>query len=439
MLDYLLASLRKASSAQRMRLLCGSDEPTVMLPSGSLRGPVVEWLLAHKSTQSRGGTVLRDVINHFHAPVECHQESLEAGDLYDQLAPATRRALNAPKAWIHQIFADAVREVEPTGARSFRSVRLWSVLAPVVARVLHRHLFSERCDNEVTGWIVESVRQTHLSIKGIVPVRASVRWRLIDYIERTLVRHDGCPAIFGADSKLPIELRAKHLVGVFFHTGLIQIVEFTIHALVAIAQHPRVESALLDPKRAPDYLSWVLDETLRLYPLFGVTNRVLTEDIQLDDGRVLARGTQLVVDFEQHQRVGWEAPESFLPERWQVGNPDLASFMPFGRGTRRCPAARFAQAAVSAMVMDLVSRFIIRAPLDHVRSIDDGGLCIMRPRGRGSTTLEDAAVAGLGVYGTVEQIGYQLAKLFVFPRTVGEVLARREAHFEPEQTRERHG
>jgi cytochrome P450 len=94
------------------------------------------------------------------------------------------------------------------------------------------------------------------------------------------------------------------------------------------------------------YLQWVLCETLRLYPIIPITQRVATKDTVLPrggghDGQspiAVPKGTSVQIGiYVCHQRKDlWgEDATQFRPERWEGRKKDY-SFLPFLAGPHIC-------------------------------------------------------------------------------------------------------
>jgi cytochrome P450 family 135 len=105
------------------------------------------------------------------------------------------------------------------------------------------------------------------------------------------------------------------------------------------------------------YLDAVVEETLRMRPVFPMVSRELRQPSKLD-GYELPAGTVVMAALylaHTNEDVFPRAHE-FRPERFIDGSPDTYSWVPFGGGTRRCIGAAFAQ-----FEMRVVLRTILRA------------------------------------------------------------------------------
>ena len=122
------------------------------------------------------------------------------------------------------------------------------------------------------------------------------------------------------------------------------------------------------------YLKACVRETLRLYPVLSVVNRIPAEDIVLSGFHIPA-GTQL--DFLCHvmgrdETVFIDA-EKFQPERWLRNKEDRKfteavhafSSTPFGFGTRMCLGRRIAEMELHLLLARIVQEFEIRYAPGH--------------------------------------------------------------------------
>jgi len=125
-------------------------------------------------------------------------------------------------------------------------------------------------------------------------------------------------------------------------------------ALYAVHRDPEVKARLLaeldgaghDP--APDelarlpYLTAVVDETLRRFPVVDTVFRVLRKPWSFG-GHDLPAGVAVGVMVPVvHRRADlYPEPDAFRPERFLEGKPGPHEYLPFGGGSRRCIGAAF--------------------------------------------------------------------------------------------------
>ncbi|XP_014261140.1 probable cytochrome P450 6a18 [Cimex lectularius] len=102
------------------------------------------------------------------------------------------------------------------------------------------------------------------------------------------------------------------------------------------------------------YLSNVIQETTRMYPVLGVIKRVCTKPYNIGDFSVPV-GMEIVFPVRSlhYDPRYFEDPHSFKPERFAAGKtPEV--FMPFGKGPRTCIGMRFAESELKLLISRLV-------------------------------------------------------------------------------------
>jgi cytochrome P450 len=114
-------------------------------------------------------------------------------------------------------------------------------------------------------------------------------------------------------------------------------------AFERLARHPAVHARLREGD--PAYLDAVVKEVLRVRPALTIAPRKLLEPVQIG-GRTLPAGVQAAACLWLSLRREdlWPRASAFWPERWLDRTPpNLASWIPFGGGVRRCAGAPFAE------------------------------------------------------------------------------------------------
>jgi cytochrome P450 family 135 len=112
-----------------------------------------------------------------------------------------------------------------------------------------------------------------------------------------------------------------------------------------------------------EYMTAVVNETLRVRPVVPIVVRELTEELEVGGYRLPA-GTRAVPSIwltNRNARV-YDAPLEFRPERFVGTAPETFSWIPFGGGIRRCIGAAFAQLEMKVMLRTMLSEFEPRAP-----------------------------------------------------------------------------
>ncbi|HEX5996067.1 MAG TPA: hypothetical protein VFY84_13085, partial [Jiangellales bacterium] len=145
----MLTSLPQAVVALRMRIFTwvngaeGFPVPGPLVPADRF----VE-VYSHPSANGRSrGATLSDLFWYWLAPgPHVHQEHLESGARYDEVARTTRRFLARPRAEIAALTERCARRIlDEVDTRDMRVVRLRDLMMPIWAEVYYELVFGERC------------------------------------------------------------------------------------------------------------------------------------------------------------------------------------------------------------------------------------------------------------------------------------------------------
>eukprot|EP00927_Polykrikos_kofoidii_P048566 TRINITY_DN4282_c0_g1_i1.p1 TRINITY_DN4282_c0_g1~~TRINITY_DN4282_c0_g1_i1.p1 ORF type:complete len:617 (+),score=91.38 TRINITY_DN4282_c0_g1_i1:69-1853(+) len=125
-------------------------------------------------------------------------------------------------------------------------------------------------------------------------------------------------------------------------------------------------TSLKDSLSKYEYVSWVCNEALRLFPPVHNWPRDTSRDLEFGGHHVPA-GTAIVVSAIAIHRDSrfYPDPMNFKPERWdpagqeQQQRPECA-FVPFGFGARKCIGYRFAIQEMQMAVVRIYSEFTFR-------------------------------------------------------------------------------
>ncbi|WP_239154173.1 cytochrome P450 [Amycolatopsis sp. FDAARGOS 1241] len=361
------------------------------------------------------GAALSDLFWYWLAPgPEVHQEHLEAGPRYDEVAKTTRHILVKPRAeseeLTRRVAAHVLDELE---VGEGRLIRLRDEMMPIWAELYYELVFGEPCPPEARDLIVGHADDVVSALKCVRPRNMRRRAKLTQYLRRRLadVPH-------ALPSRLSPQEQVFYLQGTFFNTAVVQMSEAMAHLLMIIAQHPDVQRRLVENPYDDAYLDRVIDEGLRTYPLFGIAHRITTADIELDDKKIDA-GTVLLFSYPDFHHAGFERPEEFDPSRWEppTGCPVHAAplkkdvnFLPFGvTQNRACPARGLAPITMRVVTREFLRRFAVSSSAAHTRSIPNRGPVFLTPRG--STRSTRGTLAYLAVRDRWEDVWRSLAQL----------------------------
>ncbi|NUS65807.1 MAG: cytochrome P450 [Saccharothrix sp.] len=329
----------------------------------------------HPAANGRSrGAGLSDLFWYWLSPgPEVHQEHLEAGPRYDDVARTTRALLAGPGDVLSEAAARCTgRVLDEVLTGRVALVRLRDLMMPVWAEYFHELVFGEPCPREARDLIVGHADDVVTSLKCTGLRHPARRARLTRYLARRVAAGDvrrPLPA-----SLSPAE-QVHYLQGTFFNTAVVQMSEAMAHLLLALAQHPRVAARLA----ADDgYFPRVLDETMRMYPLFGIAHRITTGEIALDERTTLPAGSVLCFSYPDYHATGYPRPDVFDPDRWEHVPARSAHHIPFGVAANRpCPAWRLSPLALRAATREVLRRVTLHSTVTHTRSLPSRGPCLL--------------------------------------------------------------
>ncbi|MFI8202964.1 cytochrome P450 [Streptomyces sp. NPDC085937] len=358
-----------------------NGDRVVTLPNAAYGPEVFERVYAHPAADGRSaGAGLSDLFWYWLSPgPEVHQEHLEPGPRYEDVAAATRRMLAGGSADLAAAAGRAVAGVLDTlpGDR-ISSVRLRDLVMPAWAEFAYELVFREPCPPHARKLITDHAADVINALKCTGLRHPRRRARLTAYLRERLAAGD-------VPHRLPASLTPEeqvfHLQGTFFNTAVVQLSEATAHVLLALARHPEAQARLADDPDDDRYLTHVLDETMRLYPLFGIAHRITTDDVPLDERTTLPAGSVVCFSYPDYHATGYDRPDAFDPDRWDSLSARDAHHIPFGVAANRpCPAWRLSPLVLRAAVREVLSRFRLDSTVSHTRSIPHRAPCLLVPR-----------------------------------------------------------
>jgi hypothetical protein len=320
------------------------------------------------------GAGLSDLFWYWLSPgPEVHQEHLEAGRRYDDVAGTTLALLSGPSDALSAAAARCAGHVlDELVPGRVTLVRLRDLMMPVWAEYFHELVFGEPCPPAARDLIVGHADDVATALKCTGLRHPARRARLTRYLAHRVAAGDvrrPLPA-----SLSPTE-QVHYLQGTFFNTAVVQMSEAMAHLLLVLAQHPDVAARLARDDR---HFGHVLDETMRLYPLFGIAHRITTGEIVLDEHTAIPPGSVLCFSYPDYHASGHTAPDVFDPDRWDRLSARTAHHIPFGVATNRpCPAWRLSPIALRAVTTEVLRRFRLHSTVTHTRSLPSRGPCLL--------------------------------------------------------------
>jgi hypothetical protein len=318
------------------------------------------------------GAALSDLFWYWLAPgPQVHQEHLEPGERYADVARTTRRILAAAH---DRAPAMAVKCTDQVLDTTGRQVRLRDLMMPIWAAFYYEMVFEEPCPPEARDLIVGNANDVVTALKCTGLRHMDRRERLTGYLLR---RIEAGEVPHRLPESLSVQEQAWYLQGTFFNTAVVQSSEAMAHLLMAIAHHPDIQAGLVD---GTTDLGQVMAEALRLYPLFGIAHRITSADISVEQ-RVIPAGSVLLFNYQDFHQSGFAEPERFDPSRWETLQVKESNHIPFGvTANRACPARGLMPITMREVTTRVLARFELRTSASHTRSIPNGGPCFLIPR-----------------------------------------------------------
>lgn len=108
-----------------------------------------------------------------------------------------------------------------------------------------------------------------------------------------------------------------------------------------------------------DYLSMVINETVRLFPITPLIGREVMSDTQLEKFMIPTGSSLVIPIYKVHRNPKIWGPESnlfnpdnFLPENVEKRHP--YSYIPFSAGARNCIGMKYSLLAMKTMICHLL-------------------------------------------------------------------------------------
>ena len=328
------------------------------------------------------GAGLSDLFWYWLAPgPQMHQEHLEPGERYRTVARTTRQVLAVPHRRADELATAATRRVLdalPAGRTSH--VRLRDLMMPVWAEVHYELVFGEPCRPAVRALIVANADDVVTALKGTGLRHLGRRDRLTRYLLGRLAAGT-CPVTLPAP--FTDQETAWYLQGAFFNTAVVQMSEAMAHVLLAVAERPEIQSRLVAALDDDAAIDRVVDETLRVHPLFGIAHRITSAPIVVDERVTVPAGSVLLFNYLAFQRTGPAADGDFDPGRWVRLPRRDAHFIPYGvTANRACPARGAAPVMMRAATREVLRRFALASSVSHTRSLPSRGPAYLTPAGQ---------------------------------------------------------
>lgn len=335
------------------------------------------------------GAALSDLFWYWLAPgPEVHQEHLEAGPRYDDVARTTRSTIARlrKEEWTELVSRVTRHELDRLSTRRTKVVRLRDAMMPLWAAVYYEVLFEEPCPPHVRDLIVANADDVVSALK-CTRLRHMARRERLNRFLRGKIAEGAVP--HGLPAVLSEREQAFYIHGTYFTTAVVQMSEAMAHLLLALAARPQLQRRLRENPRDTGLLDRVIDETLRVYPLFGVAHRITSADIALGEVSIPS-GSVLLFNYPGFHHAGGPDAAQFDPDRWLHEQPGDGSgahvhHIPFGVSANRpCPARGIAPLTMRVAAAEVLRRYALASSAGHTRSLPSRGPCLLTPLGSGA-------------------------------------------------------
>jgi hypothetical protein len=361
----------------RMRIFTRiNGEEALQLPNRQFGPDVFRRVYSHATVTGRSrGARLSDLFWYWLAPgPEMHQEHLENGTRYEQIAGLTRKILAVPRADIEALLDRCAAGVWAAHEeRSWQFVRLRDMMMPLWASFYYELVFAEKCSPANRQLIVDNANDVVTALKccGLrhMKKRAKLTDLLLGKVQAGELPHAFPPGFTAVE-------QAYYLQGTYFNTAIVQLSEAMAHLFMTLAQHPEVQEQLASSPHDRPLHDRVIDESLRLYPLFGIAHRITIADLRLD-GVSIGKNSVVCFNYPEYHKAGYAQPDAFRPDRWQQCPAKESNFIPFGISANRpCPAHGIALVSMRHLLTIVLRRYRFATAAEHSRSLPNRGPCL---------------------------------------------------------------
>lgn len=265
------------------------------------------------------------------------------------------------------------------GSYFLRACNAFPAMIPIVAWLMRNFHELGRMNATIMNYIKQQTRLHFEAAEGETMLRQS---------EGTLALSDGS----GFKRNMVDHITAQYREGKltrqeYFHSTFFLFfaadkttTDALARLLYELARHQAVQDKLRESILASgtesEYLSWVIHETLRLYPPAPTgSSRTTARDIQTKHGLVPA-GTFVLTPTYTIGRLKeyWGADaEEFKPERWASAKHfHPAQYLVFGAGRRACPGRELALMEIKMLLNVLLRKY--KFEKSHIHTTDNSRL-----------------------------------------------------------------
>ena len=378
-LPYWLPTMIQALRARIFTRINGDEG--IAIPGKLVDAAHFKCVYSHPAANGRSrGAALSDLFWYWLSPgPELHQEHIENGPRYQEVERTTRRILGISRKAAEELTTRCFeRVVSNHDLQPSKLVRLRDLIMPAWAEFYYELVFGVPCPPVARDLIVDNANDVVTALKCCGLRHMAKRERLTNFLIRKVYAGELAHEL---PEGFSITERALYLQGAFFNTAVVQMSEAMVHLFMAIAQHPEVQANLASQLEGDHYLDHVIAETLRVYPLFGISHRIASADIRVTKSVTISKNSVLCFNHADFHRASFQEPDRFDPDRWEKLSLHQENYIPFGvTANRPCPASGLAPVTMRAAARVMLKHFALFSSASHLRSIPNRGPCLLVSR-----------------------------------------------------------
>lgn len=310
------------------------------------------------------GAELSDLFWYWLSPgASIHLEHLEDGERYDKLLAFTKEKLSLSRSSIEAMLTAEFKQLQGSSlGKPYQIIRFRDIMIPFWASFYYQLIFKEPCPPMAKAFIANHASNVVNAMKCYRLRNMKTRAALTDFLTAKLKK---TPYDFPAG--FSIEEQALFLQGTFFTTAIVQMSDAMCHLIMVLAKNPSVQSPIRDNKDDKSAMMHVINETLRLFPLFGIAHRICLDDILVND-KLIQKGSVVCFDYQAYQRIGIDNPDDFQPKRWE--HCPVPNFIPFGvKENRMCPAQGIALISMRKLLQLCLEQYHFESSASQTRAM----------------------------------------------------------------------
>ncbi len=356
-------------------------EKGIQIPNKTWGPEYFKTLYAHPHVRGKSeGAELSDLFWYFLSPgAHMHQEHLEEGDDYEKLAAYSKSKLNLPKQAVERLLEKCIRNGRLLNKKKEgHVVRIRDELMPIFAKFFYELIFNESCSKHAQKLIVAHANDVISTMKCCKLRDMATRAKLTHFLYKKIQKEP----LADFPPSFSLEDQVYFLQSTFFATGVIQMSDAMSHLLMVLAKNPSLQEKIRHPNTHREIDHAFINETFRLFPLFGIAHRIVLDDVIIDD-KTIKKGTVICFNYDKYHKTNFQNPYRFQTDRWKTCPMKTAHYAPFGiKENRMCPAQGIALIIMRVMLKSLLKEYYFFSSARQTRALPNRGpMLIIRKKG----------------------------------------------------------